>query len=46
MLVAADAGDPAAEDKLALRYAEDARLHPGESVVCVSPRGLRYAVQL
>ncbi|BCJ42228.1 hypothetical protein GCM10010168_87740 [Actinoplanes ianthinogenes] len=46
LLLAADDGDRAAEGKLAARYAEDARLHPGSSVFCVSPRGARYEVGL
>ncbi|MDG6108871.1 transglutaminase domain-containing protein [Dactylosporangium aurantiacum] len=39
-LVAADAGDAAAEDELAARYAADPALHPGGRVHCVSPSGL------
>jgi hypothetical protein len=46
LLLAADAGDRAAEAKLAARYAEDARLHPGATVFCVSPRGVRRRVDL
>lgn len=46
LLIAADAGDDAAERKLAARYAEDTRLHPGPTVRCVSPRGARYDVSL
>lgn len=39
-LVAADAGDRAAEDELSARYAADPALHPGGRVHCVSPSGL------
>ncbi|GLW28667.1 transglutaminase-like domain-containing protein [Actinoplanes regularis] len=46
LLIAADAGDDAAEQKLAARYAEDSRIHPGATVFCASPRGARYAVEL
>ncbi|GAA4591349.1 hypothetical protein BJY16_000240 [Actinoplanes octamycinicus] len=46
LLLAADAGDAGAERKLAARYAEDARLHPADTVFCVSPRGARYEVDL
>ncbi|WP_436527186.1 transglutaminase-like domain-containing protein [Actinoplanes sp. HUAS TT8] len=46
LLLAADAGDEAAERKLEARYREDDRLHPGATVRCVSPRGARYDVSL
>ncbi|BCY14301.1 transglutaminase-like domain-containing protein [Actinoplanes sp. L3-i22] len=46
LLLAADEGDAAAEGKLAARYAEDPRLHPGATVRCVSPRGPRYDVEI
>ena len=46
LLLAADAGDRAAERKLADRYAEDSRLHPGDLVTCHSPRGVSYEVDL
>jgi hypothetical protein len=46
LLLDADAGDDAAERRLAERYAEDPRLRPGRTVVCVSPRGERYEVDL
>jgi hypothetical protein len=39
LLVAADAGDAAAEASLADRYATDPRLRPGASVVTLSPTG-------
>lgn len=39
LLVAADRGDAEAEGELSLRYAEDARLHPGDYVVRQSPYG-------
>jgi hypothetical protein len=39
LLVAADAGDAAAESELAQRYAREARLHPDGSVVTLSPTG-------
>jgi hypothetical protein len=37
LLQSADAGDSRAEEKLAGLYAEDARLHPGDEVRCLSP---------
>lgn len=46
LLLAADAGDRAAEEKLASRYAEDPRLHPGSRVACHSPRGVISEVDL
>jgi hypothetical protein len=46
LLLAADAGDAAAEHKLAGRYAEDPRLHPGERVLSLSPRGVGSDVVL
>ncbi|SDD75912.1 transglutaminase-like domain-containing protein [Auraticoccus monumenti] len=39
LLVRADAGDGGAEDELAARFHEDARLHPGDRVVSYSPYG-------
>ena len=39
VLLAADAGDDDAERRLARWYAEDPRLHPGDEVLCRSPRG-------
>ncbi|MFI9488043.1 transglutaminase domain-containing protein [Promicromonospora sp. NPDC052451] len=39
LLVAADAGDGEAADQLAELYREDARLHPGERVLTLSPTG-------
>jgi hypothetical protein len=39
LLVAADAGDEEAADQLAELYREDARLHPGERVLTLSPTG-------
>ena len=39
LLLRADAGDVAAEDELADRYAGDARLHPGPRVRTLSPLG-------
>ncbi|WP_456846752.1 transglutaminase-like domain-containing protein [Cellulomonas sp. P5_C6] len=39
LLVAADAGDDAAEAELAQRYAGDPRLQPGAAVVTLSPTG-------
>ncbi|MEV6298866.1 transglutaminase domain-containing protein [Actinoplanes sp. NPDC051861] len=46
LLLSADAGDRAAETKLAERYAEDPRLHPGDVVTCLSPRGVGFQVDL
>ena len=46
LLLAADTGDRAAEEKLATRYAEDPRLHPGDVITCHSPRGLVSEVDL
>ncbi|MEU4420414.1 transglutaminase domain-containing protein [Actinoplanes sp. NPDC024001] len=46
LLLSADAGDRAAEDKLAGRYAEDPRLHPGSTILCWSPRGLNSQANL
>jgi hypothetical protein len=45
-LLAADAEDRVAEEKLVVRYTEDPRLHPGDTVVCHSPRGVRSEVNL
>jgi hypothetical protein len=39
LLVAADAGDKAAERELFRRYVDDPRLHPGSSVLRFSPLG-------
>ena len=39
LLVAADQDDPGAETELAKRYANDARLHPGEHIIRYSPYG-------
>jgi hypothetical protein len=44
LLLAADAGDEAAEHKLASRYADDPRIRLGDVVTCHSPRGLTYNV--
>jgi hypothetical protein len=46
LLLAADAGDEAAEAKLEAWYAEDSRLRPGDQVQSFSPRGLREVVDL
>ena len=46
LLLAADAGEQAAEQELAERYLADPRLHPGDRVVCHSPRGLTEDVDL
>jgi hypothetical protein len=46
LLQSADAGDESAETKLADRYADDPRLHPGTHVTCVSPRGVEATVDL
>jgi hypothetical protein len=46
LLVASDAGDSSAEDRLALLYATDPRVHVGDTVTCHSPRGNRYDVDL
>jgi hypothetical protein len=46
LLLAADSGDRAAEDRLARRYADDPRLHPGRIVSCHSPVGGSYQVDL
>jgi hypothetical protein len=37
LLLAADAGDAAAEAELSARYRADSRLHPGSTVTCHSP---------
>jgi hypothetical protein len=44
LLLAADAGDEAAEHKLASLYAGDPRIRLGDVVTCHSPRGLTYNV--
>ena len=46
LLLAADAGDEAAEAALAARYRADDRLHPGTEVFCISPTGARLVVDL
>jgi len=46
MLLAADAGDQAAEQKLTEWYAKDPRLHPGDRVLSYSPRGVTEEVDL
>ncbi|HST80355.1 MAG TPA: transglutaminase domain-containing protein [Kineosporiaceae bacterium] len=46
LLLAADGGDQSAEATLAERYATDARLHPGDRVLCRSPRGVTGTVDL
>lgn len=46
LLLAADSGDRAAEIKLAARYADDPRLHPGETVTCHSPAGRSSEIDL
>jgi hypothetical protein len=44
MLLAADAGEPGAEETLERRYRRDSRLHPGELVLTISPAG-RYPTE-
>ncbi|GAA4970084.1 transglutaminase-like domain-containing protein [Actinoplanes utahensis] len=46
LLIDADAGDQAAERKLAERYSSDPRVRPGDVVTCHSPRGISYDVDL
>ncbi len=46
LLLAADGGDEAAEQKLTDRYASDARLRPAERVLSASPRGVLDDVDL
>ncbi|MFC7276105.1 transglutaminase-like domain-containing protein [Paractinoplanes rhizophilus] len=46
LLQAADAGDRAAERKLADHYAGDPRLHPGTHVTCASPTGATFTADL
>lgn len=46
LLVAADAGDDAAAKELADLYASDDRLRPGDNVLCMTPNGDQYAVDL
>jgi hypothetical protein len=46
LLVASDAGDSSAENRLATLYATDPRVAVGDTVTCHSPRGLRYDVDL
>jgi transglutaminase-like putative cysteine protease len=46
LLLAADAGDEAAERELAHRYRTDPRLHPAGKVRCMSPAGADTIVSL
>jgi hypothetical protein len=46
LLVAADKGDRDAEAELLARYLSDPRLHPGETVRCLDPRGPEAEVLL
>ena len=46
LLHAADAGDEAAERRLARWYADDDRLRPGDKVLCTSPSGVHGLVDL
>jgi hypothetical protein len=46
LLLRADEGDTAAEAELADRYRTDPRLHPGETVRCMSPTGTESVVDL
>jgi Transglutaminase-like superfamily len=46
LLLAADEGDTAAEAELEKRYVGDDRLHPGSTVVCISPTGTRSVVAM
>jgi Transglutaminase-like superfamily len=46
LLLRADEGDAAAEEELADRYCTDPRLHPGETVRCMSPTGTESVVDL
>jgi Transglutaminase-like superfamily len=46
LLLAADNGDEAAEQRLSEWYAEDSRLHPGDQVRCFSPTGVTHDVDL
>ncbi len=46
LLLAADGGDQSAEDQLSQWYATDSRLHPGDRVLCWSPRGVAEAIDL
>jgi hypothetical protein len=46
LLLAADGGDEAAEQKLADWYAADSRLHPGDRVISYSPVGLPKQMDL
>jgi hypothetical protein len=45
-LLAADRGDQAADQELTDRYSNDPRLHPGDRVLCRSPRGVIEEVDL
>jgi hypothetical protein len=45
-LLAADRGDQAADQELTDRYSNDPRLHPGDRVLCHSPRGVIEEVDL
>jgi len=46
LLLAADAGSADAEQELAARYAADPRLHPAGQVVCHTPTGEEFSVDL
>jgi hypothetical protein len=46
LMLRADGGDRAAEEELARRYAADDRLHPGDTVRCLSPQGADNDVNL
>jgi hypothetical protein len=46
LLLAADAGSADAEQQLATRYATDPRLHPAGRVVCHTPTGEEFGVDL
>jgi hypothetical protein len=46
LLLAADAGDTAADRELAARYAADDRLHPSRRIACHSPTGALRAADL
>jgi hypothetical protein len=46
LLLAADAGDAGAENDLVQRYADDARLHPGDQIESHTPFGEEFKVDL
>ncbi|RBQ19469.1 transglutaminase domain-containing protein [Spongiactinospora rosea] len=46
LLLAAEAGDTAAEPELARRYSADAGLRPGRQVICLSPTGRHADIDL